>query len=310
MSGVNRSRGWCFTINNPEPGDREALEYIFYESEASFLVFQLEQEQTLHFQGFFYWETQKAFATVKALLLRAHLEKAKGTPSQNYQYCTKEGRVDGPWEFGICPSHGKRNDLLAVKEDLDAGATLKQISEDHFSAFVRYHRSFREYKLLNTSMRDWEMVVEVLVGPSGIGKSRQMLEENPGAYWKSKNSGQQQFWDGYLGESTIIVDDYYGWFSYDYLLRLLDRYPFSLDTKHGTVQCSARKILFTSNKHPREWYHYERLGVPAWGTLQSNGMPCNPMERRITRIMTISLPDEVQVSKRVRVNEPGNLFDE
>lgn len=294
-------KGWCFTINNPEPGEREALEWIYYETNASYMVFQLEQEQTSHFQGYVFWKNPRSFKFVKQCLLRAHLEPAKGTPSQNIQYCTKEGRIEGPWEFGDCPQKGARTDLDQIKKELDSGATLRDISQDHFSSFIRYHRSFREYKLLNSTIRDWEMDIQVTVGPSGIGKSRQMLEENPGAYWKSKNSGQQQFWDGYLGESTIVVDDYYGWFSYDYLLRLIDRYPFTLDTKHGTVQCSARKMLFTSNKHPSNWYNWERLGVPDWGTTQANGVPCNPLERRITKIFNISLPDEESSAKRQKL---------
>jgi len=279
------------------------------------MVFQLEQgaKGTPHIQGYCYWSAAKSFNTVKGYFPWANLENARGSPAQNQAYCTKlEGRLEGPWEFGEAPLQGKRSDLDEVKAMLDAGATLKEVSQEHFSCFIRYHRSFREYKLLNTTPRDWPMDIEVLVGPSGIGKSREMLERFPRAYWKSKNSGQQQFWDGYLGEETIIIDDYYGWFSYDYLLRLCDRYPFSLDTKHGTVQCSAKKICFTSNKHPREWYNWDRLGVPGWDLQQSNGTPCNPLERRISRVVTISLPveDSGPPSKKTKITEPGNLFED
>jgi len=309
----SRSRGWCFTINNPEDGQRYGLEYAFEEAKAEYMVFQLERgaKGTPHIQGYIYWDTQRTFNTVRGLIPGGNIENARGTPQQNQAYCTKEeGRIEGPWEFGEASTQGKRSDLDEIKCKLDSGATLKEISQEHFGNFVRYHRSFREYKLLNSTPRDWPMEVTVTVGPSGIGKSRQMLEDHPNAYWKSKNSGQQQFWDGYLGESTVIIDDYYGWFSYDYLLRLIDRYPFSLDTKHGTVQFSAREIHFTSNKHPRDWYNWDRLGVPHFGLYQSNGQPSNPLERRISRILTLSLPDTQELaSKKQRVTENGNLFE-
>ena len=56
------------------------------------------------------------------------------------------------------------------------------------------------------------MDIEVVYGSTGTGKSRYCYENYPDAYWKSKNSGQQQFWDGYNGEETIVIDEFYGWF--------------------------------------------------------------------------------------------------
>lgn len=308
----SRSRGWCFTCNNPVDGQREAYEWIFHETEARYLVFQLEAgaEGMPHYQGYIYWEQPKTFKAVKLMLPGNNLENARGTGVQNQAYCTKEeGRLAGPYEFGEVPTQGKRNDLDEIKAKLDSGASLKEISQDHFGSFCRYLRGFKEYKLLHSPVRNWAMEITVTVGPSGIGKSRAMLEDYPGAYWKSKNSGQQQFWDGYLGESVIIIDDYYGWFSYDYLLRLCDRYPFSLDSKGGTVQCSAKQIHFTSNKHPRDWYNWEKLGVPGWDTLQSNGVPANPLQRRITRILELAVPGGVTSPKISRVSEEFDWSD-
>ena len=47
----------------------------------------------------------------------------------------------------------------------------------------------------------------------------------PEAYWKTKNSGQMQFWDGYTGEETIIVDEFYGWLTFDFMLDVKDDVP-------------------------------------------------------------------------------------
>jgi len=287
MTTQSRGIAWCFTLNNPDEVD-VLIPQSWNPDDYKYLVYQLEEGEagTRHLQGYISLKNQMQFSAFRKWFPdeRAHIEVSKGTAAQNRAYCTKEdGRIEGPWEFGIMPQQGKRSDLLVVKEKMDSGATLKEISQDHFGSFVRYHRSFREYKLLNTQSRDWPMDVEVLYGPTGCGKSRYCLEQYPGAYWKSKNSGQQQFWDGYMGEETIIIDEFYGWLAWDYLLRLLDRYPFSLDTKHGTVQCSAKKIVLTSNKHPSLWYPNSKYG---WDI-------GNPLKRRIISIRELGTPEPV-----------------
>lgn len=302
MAG-RRACGWCFTINNPGEGDAEALEYCFEESQARYLIFQKEkgEKETIHYQGYFFFETIKSLKQCKEISSTAHWEIAKGTPYQNKQYCSKKDTwLEGPYEFGELPEKGKRTDLLAVKEALDRGDSMDQISEDHFAAYCRYARGFKEYRLLHHPHRNWEMYIEVIWGPSGVGKSRSCQDEYPEAYWKSKNSGLQQFWDGYNGEETIIIDEFYGWLSWDYLLRLLDRYPLNLDIKHGTVPISAKKIIITSNTHPKDWYDLVRLRKPEWDTFQKDGTPFNPLQRRIHKITGISTGVEGEPSAKVQ----------
>lgn len=311
----SRKRGYCFTYNNPRTGFEFFLELVFGESQAKYLVYQLEtgESGTPHVQGYIFWDKPQSFSQVKALLGdEVHIEAAKGTPAQNKTYCTKTtSRLGGPWEFGEFPQKGKRKDLEIIREKLDAGVSLSVVSQEHFGSFVRYSRGFKEYLLLNRPQRNWPMEVTVYWGPSGVGKSRTILEEHPGAYWKTKNSGQMQFWDGYNNEETIVIDEFYGWMSYDFLLRLTDRYPMSLEVKHGTVPIAARKILFTSNKHPRDWYNYERMGVPSWGTYQPDGTPFNPLERRIQRIVGLGVTvDDLSAPRSVVARVTGDsAFD-
>lgn len=80
-----------------------------------------------------------------------------------------------------------------------------------------------------------------------------------------------------------MVDEFYGWFSWDFMLRLCDRYPLSVETKGGAVQFVAKKIIFTSNDHPRDWYKKmtERYGWDA---------NTNPLCRRITKTVHIEKP--------------------
>lgn len=270
-----RYRGWCLTINNPDVTKYpETLENLFSKEDMEYIVAQLEEgkEKTPHIQMYLHFQNQKAFSTVKKLFPTAHIEKARGSPEQNKVYCTKEeGRLQGPWEYGECPMQGKRNDLAQLKEDLDKGMQMKEVSEKHFNSFLRYPRGLLAYQLLHAPERDWQMVVQVFWGPTGSGKSSRARRENPGAYWKSRNAGSSQYFDNYNGQDTIIMDEFRGWLQFDSLLRILDSTPHQLDIKHGAVAMSARKVVFTSNDHPSEWYHLTRF---PWNSQ-------NPLLRRI-----------------------------
>jgi len=270
-----RARAYCFTVNNPDE-DEILVPQSWEPSTYKYLVYQLEEgaEGTRHLQGYIAFNQQKDLNAVYDMFpaRRAHLETAKGTAKQNQKYCTKsEGRIDGPWEFGDLPEPGKRNDLLAVKADLDSGASMTEIAENHFSQFVRYSKAFKEYKCLVAQKESHPKEVECLWGPTGVGKTRWVFETHPGAYWKTRSVGSSQWWDGYDGHEVIVIDEFYGWFPWDFLLRLTDRYPLQLEVKGGTVPCLAKKIVFTSNKHPRDWYPNSRY---AWDD-------SNPLKRRI-----------------------------
>jgi len=269
-----RARSYCFTVNNPSE-DEVLVPQSWEPSTYRYLVYQLEEgaEGTRHLQGYIAFNQQVDFSTFCAWFpRRPHVEVAKGTAKQNQKYCTKsEGRIDGPWEFGVLPEPGKRNDLLAVKEDLDSGASMQEIAENHFSQFIRYSKAFKEYKCLIAAKESYPKEVECLWGPTGVGKTRWVFENHPGAYWKTRSVGSSQWWDGYDGHEVIVIDEFYGWFPWDFLLRLTDRYPLQLEVKGGTVPCVAKKIVFTSNKHPREWYPNSRY---AWDD-------SNPLKRRI-----------------------------
>lgn len=66
-----------------------------------------------------------------------------------------------------------------------------------------------------------------------------------------------QWWDGYDGHDSVVVDDFYGWMACDELLRVCDRYPCKVPVKGAFVEFVAKNIYITSNRHVWEWYHFE-----------------------------------------------------
>jgi hypothetical protein len=264
-----RVRRVFFTLNNPkEKLSWEALE----EKGASTLVYQLEkgdEEETHHYQGVICFTGQKRLKNLKALpgLEKAHFEAVRSL-NHAVAYCTKEDtRVDGPWEYGDMPQQGKRNDLLTVKADLDAGMTMSDIAENHFAAFIRHQRAFVSYRRLKTPPRNEKTVVILFVGPSGIGKSRtahtlaHML--SPGSVFKVPQPKSSGLWFGdYDGQETMIIDEFDGsTCTPTFFNELTDRYPFTLPVIGSAGhQMTAKYILITSNYLPAYWWKKRNAG--------------------------------------------------
>ena len=73
----------------------------------------------------------------------------------------------------------------------------------------------------------------------------------PNAYIKDASS---HWWDGYNGEEVVIIDDldkYHVKLGY-YLKVWGDHYPFPAQIKGGQMMARPKKIIITSNYHPRE----------------------------------------------------------
>lgn len=263
------ARCWCFTINNPTEEERTLPQCW----DAKYAVWQYEkgENDTPHIQGYVSFVSPARLSAMKKLSPTAHWEQAKGTAQQNREYCTKEkGRLAGPWEKGVLPLPGKRNDLDAVKDALLTDMPMSEILTEHFSVSCKHYRFWTHFRAVTTPERTWEMDVLVIVGPTGVGKSRQAVEEAPGAYRKPPAS---LWWDGYDRHANVIIDDYAGGMPYHYMLNLLDRYGMLVETKGGHVQFVAKKIVITSNRHPRDWYSID--------------YPYAPLERRLSRIQVI-----------------------
>lgn len=134
---------------------------------------------------------------------------------------------------------------------------MAAVLTEHPAIVVKYHKGLQYVAGLLAKRRSPEVspTIEIYWGESGTGKSKKAIEENPEAYILTKPNGNGVIWfDGYEGQHTIVLDEFYGWVQYDLLLRLLDRYPLKLQVKGGMVECAATKFIFTSNKPWDEWY--------------------------------------------------------
>lgn len=245
------SRNYCFTINNPTdlPDlNQETVKYAIYSEE-------IGENGTNHLQGYIELKKPVRMAYVHKLsgMATASLQVRRGTPEQARAYCMKTDDptyIDGPYEFGEFCGQGARSDWTALKKDIDDKKTIQEISDNHFKLFIMWNRGIKEYRLSKAIKRDWKTEVTFLYGPTGTGKSRYCKESSPDAYWKPRS----EWWDGYNGIDDVIIDDFYGWLPYDFMLRAMDRYSLQVYPKGSAIEFAPKRLFISSNKLPHEWW--------------------------------------------------------
>jgi len=241
---MSRSRRFAFTQHDI------TFDYSQANSKASFVIYGKETCPTTkkeHYQGYIEFKEAKTISAVSKLIKGAHIEVAKGTSQDNIIYCTKEDK--NAKQIGTPSKQGERKDLEEIQVELET-KTIEEIADTHFSKWCQYGRQFKEYKALKEVKRDWIPEVILLYGETGTGKTKQAIEAG-GVILEYTTGG---FINGYNGEDVVIFDDV------DIntlpprttLLKLLDRYPYSINIKGGTRNWKPKVIYFTSNYDPDE----------------------------------------------------------
>lgn len=258
-------RNWCFTLNNPGERPDEWGSTLFKSVRARYLIFQLEKGDsgTPHFQGYIEFNRGVRFQTIKKYIPGAHFEARRGSRKQAIDYCRKtDTRVDGPWEFGesSLESQGTRSDLLEVCEGIKSGMGIRSISEQFMPQFIKYSKGIRDVLSIynsKTIKRIEDKEVILIYGDTGIGKS----------YWVRSRyaddiyikNGTHKWWDGYVDQRVVCIDDFAGGrsgFPLCTTLNILDKWDCQVEIKGGTVVLTNRVLFITTNIHPRDWYDY------------------------------------------------------
>lgn len=271
---MKRTRNVMFTSWDVEfqldPSSWDACSYAVWQTELS------PQTGKLHYQGYaeftraVNWGTLHGYPGLDEP--PAHFESRRGSQKAAMAYCSKaETRCDGPYIFGEPCHQGQRTELVQIATEIHEGRTLREISRDHPGEYIKLSSGIHRYKHLHTEPRSWAMEIYLILGTTGCGKTRFAHTTFSDAYWKPKG----KWWDGYDGQSTVIIDEMYGHnFSFTELLQLLDRYPHSVEIKGSSVQFVSHTIVMTSNRHPGNWYS-------AIATHQATWDAENPLKRRL-----------------------------
>lgn len=260
------AKHWVFTLNNPTVTPEELLEHM-PSWDAEYAVFQLEmgEEGTPHLQGYVEFKNRRRLAAIKKLAgcSTMHLEKRLGTREEARDYSMKQDtREDGPFEFGVWQqsAQGKRNDLIDAIDLLQSSGSLSTVAEAFPSTYVRYHAGLAKLINIRTPHRDDAPTVSLLVGPTGVGKTRYVRDaEDPDDLWVAPPGSAMKWFDFHSGHPAALFDEYCGKLSkvsLDVVLQIVDRYGIRVPVKGGYVPWTPKRIYFTSNFHPITWYDY------------------------------------------------------
>lgn len=251
-----------FTLPNPVGllEFQEGMQYLVYQEEVS-------ESGLYHFQGYCEFTSALVLGTVKAMLggESVHIERRMGTAEQAIAYSKKEDtRIDGPYEYGEPKQQGKRVDLENFKTDVLAGKRKRDLIDDHLIVFARYPKL---YDIINSKrpQRETPPIVTLLIGPTGLGKSRFVYDKYRGneELYQTPLSNGTMWYDTYDGHEIVLIDDFAGAASHmtlTTLLKLLDRYPQLVPTKGSHTWFYPTHVYVTTNILPKDWYKWENRG--------------------------------------------------
>lgn len=221
-------------------------------------IFQLESAPTtgyLHFQGYLELETKNRFCWIQNNIRKfEYLTPAKGSPKQNWAYCSKhDTQIEGPWSLGTPRAAESENKTEQFVKAVKEGKTNAELWDDYPSFMTRYRNAVHDIRGLKHPVREFDLEVYVIYGPPGTGKSRWVRDMWPTVIpvpfgqkvWLTQNMS--------LAE-VVLFEDFDGNMPLKQFNRMIDRYPEEVETKGGFVWWMPNTIYITTNTLPSHWY--------------------------------------------------------
>lgn len=284
------ARNWCYTLNNPTDEEIELVDKIV--CRYHIYGYEIGENETPHLQGYIEFDKVVRLSGMKKLIARAHFEQRRGTREQAREYCMKDGTFFEFGDFGgIKP--GKRTDIEEMVQAIKDGARPIDLIETMPVAVARNLKFMdRTLELIEKeSTRDFRKVdVIVLWGAAGTGKTREVFKRHPKVF--TVNSGEAFPFNGYDGETEIVLDDFYGGIPYHELLRVLDGYQYRVNVKGGHRYARWTTVYITSNKPPEQWY---QVGLT------------DALKRRLTSVTVTEVPGNTGAGTGVTKDPEDNI---
>lgn len=254
---MQRSRDWCYTLNNYTEGERDAARLV----DCVYHVFGYERGEngTPHLQGYIRFATMKSLKQAKKIFERAHWEPRRGPLKNAIEYCMKEGDFE---EKGEKPKtqqekgEANKNRWRRIIEKAKEGdeAWLEENEPDVYYKGLATFRSHKKPKTQVLGYADEDTPNEWWWGPTGTGKSKRVWEMYPVHYQKEKN----KWWCNYTGQETVVIEEADPK-SMEHMASFMkiwcDRYPFCGQIKGGRLDgLRPARIIVTSNYPPRDCF--------------------------------------------------------
>jgi len=177
--------------------------------------------------------------------LKFHVDIANGTPAQNKTYCEKDGDFH---EFGEPMTQGNRTDMTEIKNSIkDNPKDLYKIIDEQGNNLqqVRFAQVLQAVYLPKRNPKEPPTVYWIF-GKTGIGKTKLVSETFENICHVSSYK-----WLGtdYCQDECFLMDDFRpNNLDFETILKITDRYPFTVEFKGSQIPLNSPFIIFTSPK--------------------------------------------------------------
>lgn len=273
MTREFRNRGFCITINNPTPEEREMVVSIIND-QCDIGIAEIEHDGerphneeeddnldwTPHIQGYFHFKKSRRLNYIKRRLPRAHIEVAKADWRFNFIYCSKEGKVFAikghtVEEARKSKEKCKKIEIIADAKKMNPTEFENAHPEEWYNNREKVMRVMIESAAQKCIPWDGELKKKNIWiwGEPGVGKSKWANNLMPMENMYKKNFNK--WWDGYnLFEcKLVILEDYPAAPAGNALCQHMkiwgDRYQFIGECKgsHTIIEPGRFFMIITSN---------------------------------------------------------------
>lgn len=245
-----RKRNFSFTSYKGKIEFKEGMKYLLQGSEIC------PDTGRPHEQGFVIFTNPRVITGVIKEFPGIHWEVTKKSIQENINYCKKDNNFT---EQGEIPAgQGTRSDVKQITKLIKEGKSDQEILEERGDSALRMYKGigWARTKMACSQKRNWEMDVRIYHGEPGTGKTRSIYKEFDINSIYEKPPGK--WWDNYTGQPVVLIDDFDPKncfdITFDFYLKLLDRYPLQVEFKGGFTNFCSKIIIFTSNFHPDTWF--------------------------------------------------------
>lgn len=274
------------TINAPlEKGySHEHIEEIIRDNFKTIKYYCMADEEgsMYHTHIFVVFSSRVRFSMIKRYFPEAHIEKCRGSISDNVNYIKKSGKweldegkqekkIEGTFEqYGIQPpdSKGKRSDMSDLYQmvlDNMTNAEILATNQDYILQIDKLDKirtTILTERFKETVRLDLEVIY--IYGATGTGKTRGVLESNGYSNVYRVTDYFHPF-DGYTCQHVICFDEFRSSLRLKEMLLYCDIYPIELPSRYANKYACYNKVYIVSNwSLEKQYYEVQRDDRESW----------------------------------------------
>lgn len=205
-----------------------------------------------HIQGQATFKRSYSYAALKKLHSYAHWEMTMCEQDANYCRKRDSKRII---DIDNRKKKGARTDIAETKEVVRSTLSMKAVVEQASSVqSVRMAELWLKYNEPKRPIDPTSIKIHWRWGKTGANKTRFIWDTHhidevytPTSY---------KWWEGYDGHKVVLIDELRAnWCTFGELLKLLDIYPYTVETKGGSRQIQATTWFITSSYPPSNLFN-------------------------------------------------------